>query len=118
GFEDLWVCAAFELISLGRMQDSRQMEMQVVDKKMSKEAFVEAGAKFEYESFQATSEYYEKVWRPWAASVGFEPVPGYWRVPLPAFADWRSRYTDRTGYPWKPFESIYDYLLQYGREKK
>jgi hypothetical protein len=116
GFEDLWACAAFELISLGRVKDSQQMEQQVVEKKMSKADFVEAGAKFEYESFLAMSEYYEKVWRPWAQSVGFETEPGYWRLPLPTFVEWRGRYTDHAGYPWKPFESIFDYLLQYGRE--
>lgn len=116
GFEDLWVCAAFELISLGRVQDSKQMEQRVVAKKMSKEEFVEAGAKFEYESFQAMREYYEKVWRPWAESAGFETNPGDWRLPLPAYREWRSGYTDHAGYPWKPFESIFDYLVQYGRE--
>lgn len=115
-FEDLWVCAAFELISLSRVEESKRMEQQVRDKKIDKAGFVEAGAKFEYGSFQATSEYYDKVWRPWAQSVGFESNPASWRQPLPAFVEWRGRYTDHAGYPWKPFESIYDYLLQYGRE--
>jgi len=118
GFEDLWACGTFEMISLGRVKEHMQLEDRVVDKTISKDAFVEAAAKFEYQSFEALAEFHAKVWQPWANSVGFKTDQRRWRLPLPAYAQWRSAYTDHSSYPWKPFEEIFDDLLKNGSRRR
>ena len=109
-FEELWRCAVFELISLRRLDRWILVEADTKAGKLTKNEFIEAAARFEFDALQATAEFYTAVWLPWASVAGFKSDRSLWSVSLPPYEIWRARYTDRSAYPWKPFEELFDYL--------
>ena len=109
-FEQLWVGAVFELISIRRLDRWNLVEADAKAGKLTKEEFIEAAARIEFGSLEASAEFYTAVWLPWANATGFKSDKTLWRVPLPPYEVWRASYTDRAGYPWKPFEKMFDSL--------
>lgn len=100
--EMLWCAAVYELINAGKV-DMVAIERQAESLKVSRYELIPDIRQTEYDSWIATGEFYQKVWRPHAKKNNLTATDAYWRTSLPKAFNPRV-YADQFVVQHKPLE--------------
>lgn len=111
--EQQWAGLIYELHNIQNGPDFEQIETDAQQFRCTQEEYIMRYARLEYKAAQATTQFYQDLWKPFCQSKGRSTIPQYWFYYLPpTFEEWATSFTDKKGYPWHPYEGYYQKILQ------
>lgn len=107
--EELWAYVVFESFNITNWRGFSSVNAAAFSRKISKDDYISQIAQLEFLASKRVSQFYEEVWRPWAAKSGATARPYLWFMKEPnSFEEWIKRFTDPTGYPYI-YVAYYDF---------
>jgi hypothetical protein len=108
-FEELWSCAAFELINVGRTREFEAVEKMIF--RLNREEWIMRNAEIEYRTAKDLAQLYRNVWEPFAGQMGFDTDKSLWELELPDnFERSIAKFADTSYYPWDYWGRLYDVM--------
>lgn len=111
--EQQWAGFIYELHNIQNGPAFEQIEADAKNFRCTQEEYIMRYARLEYQAAQATAQFYRDLWKPFCKSQGRYTIPQYWfHYMPPTFEAWAATFTDKSNYPWHPYEEYYQRIVQ------
>jgi hypothetical protein len=111
--EEILFSIVFELNNVKYRQENLKIRELARAGAITRNDYVVAIAKCEYQALQETGEFYRNVWTPFCVDAGFNSDPKIWITARDVtFDNWISQYPPDFYYPWRFYGAQYDEIRQ------
>ncbi|MCH2021241.1 MAG: hypothetical protein MK207_02075 [Saprospiraceae bacterium] len=111
--EKMWSGLIYELHNIKNGEDFQEIEKDAINWRCEEEEYIMRYAQLEYKAAKEMKKFYNSIWLPFCKSKNIKPNPQLWFYYLPdTFEKWIKTFTDKKGYPWNPYASYYERIVQ------